>query len=569
MAKRLSFIPGFDIPACLRQFRQERSGSSAVLVGLLGAVLFGFTAVGVDGASFFLAKRRQQAATDLAAIAAAGALAQAPARLATVMAANGYPAAALESAIGTYTPDATLAPAQRFTLSATGNAVRVAATTTQPFIFGGAFQALLGGGRSSPSSTAGVPIRTEAIARKLDTTAFTLGTGVASLDGGLLNAVLGGLLGTQISLSVLDYQALASANVDLFDFGSALATRIRAPGPTYGTLTASAAPPAALFSSLADALGSSTGAAAAARSIAAALPPSAAVPLGPLIDYGPAASLVLGAPHPMAARVTALDVLTALVRLCNGGHIATIGLGASLPGLMSVQLSLVVGEPVQGSGYFAVGPEGTVLHSAQLRLQITTQITGAGLPASLTLPLYLELAPATAAVTDIACGAGAAQAVVTLNVASGLAAAAIGTVRATSMADLSASPSVDAATLLDLAGLLRVSATAQATLAASGPTAVRFTADDIRSGVAKSVTAPLSLAALLDGLAANTRVSVSLLGLTPPQPALPGAVQAAIATAIRPLDLAIERLLPLLGLSVGIASTSVTGVRCSQGQLVN
>ena len=569
MAKRFSFHTCIDVPAYVRQFRQDRSASTAVLVGLLGAVLFGFTAIGVDGASLFLAKRRQQAATDLAAIAAAGALAQAPTQLATVMAANGYPAATLESALGTYTPDATLAPAQRFTLSATGNAVRVAATTTQPFIFGGAFQALLGSARSSASFPAGVPIRTEAIARKLDTTAFTLGTGVASLDGGLLNAVLSSLLGTQISLSALDYQALASANVDLFDFGSALATRIRASGPTYGTLTASAAPPAALFSSLADALGSSAGAANAARSIAAALPPSAAVPFGPLIDYGPAASLMLGAPHPLAARVSALDVLTALVRLCNGGHMATVGLGASLPGLTSVQLSLVVGEPTQGSGYFAVGPEGTVLHSAQLRLQITTQVTGAGLPAALTLPLYLELAPATATVADIACGAGAAQAVVTLNVASGIASAAIGTVRPTSMADLSASPSVDAAPVLDLAGLLRVTATTQATLAASGPTAVRFTADDIRSGVARSVSAPLSLAALLDGLAANTRVSVSLLGLTPPQPALPGAVQAAIATAIRPLDLAVERLLPLLGVSAGIATTSVTGVRCSQGQLVN
>lgn len=560
---------GCKLAAPLCSLCSDRRGSSLILVGLLGVVLLGFTAIGVDGASFFLARRHQQAATDMAAIAAAAALNQASARIATVMAANGFPAAALEIATGRYTPDASLDPEHRFALSGAGNAVRVTATTTQPFIFGGAFQALLGGSQASGSAGTGFTIRTQAIARKQDSVAFTLGTGVAALDGGLLNGVLGGLLGTSISLTAMDYQGLANARVDLFEFSNAVATRIGATGSTYGSLSAGVATPSVLFASLADALAGNPAAAAAARTVAGTVPSSVAAPLAPLIDFGPAASLAVGAQPPVSARVSGLDLLTALVRLCNGGRLATLDLGTSLPGLAGVQMSVLIGEPAQGSGFFAVGPEGTILHAAQVRLQVTAQVSGAGLPGTMTVPFYLELAPATAAVASLDCANGASQAVATLSVASGLATAAIGTVRASDMANLSASPPVSAAPLLDLAGILRVTAAAQASLANPGGVAVPFTADDIRSGLQKTTSSATSLATLLNGLAQDTRVSVSLFGLTPPQPTLLTAVQAAVAASVRPLDLALERLLPVLGLSVGNATAGVTGVRCGQGQLVN
>ena len=559
--------PNGAIAARLARFREDRAGGALVLVSLLGVVLIGFTAVGVDGADFFLARRHQQAATDMAAIAAASALEQAAARTASVMSANGYPAAALDVATGTYLPDPTLDPARRFTASTGTNAVRVTATTTQPFIFGGAFQALLGG--TGVAGRTGFAIRTEAVARKQDSAAFTLGTGLASLDGGLLNALLGSLIGAKLSLSALEYQALANASVDMFDVGDALAARLGTGTTTYGALGAGTAPPAALFASLADALAGRPAASAAVRTVMAALPPMAAVAVATLVDYGPAASLAIGAPHPSSARVSALDLLTALVRLGNGGHLATASLGAMLPGLVGVQMSLVVGEPPQGSAFFAMGPETTTLHSAQLRLQLSTEVGGAGLPATMILPIYLELAPATATVASIACGNGAAQAAVTLNVATGVAGAALGTVRPTDMTDLSASPPVAPATLIDLLGLLRVTAAAQASVANPGSIAVRYTADDIRAGTQKTVSTTPSLVSLLNGLAADTRVTVSLLGLMPPQPGLPAAVRSAIAATLTPLDLALERLLPLLGLAVGNATTAVKGVRCGQGRLVN
>lgn len=54
----------------------------------------------------------------------------------------------------------------------------------------------------------------------------------------MLNAVLGRLLGANLSLSVMDYNALASANIDLFQFSNALATRVGLKAVTYGDLVA-------------------------------------------------------------------------------------------------------------------------------------------------------------------------------------------------------------------------------------------------------------------------------------------------------------------------------------------
>ena len=60
-----------------------------------------------------------------------------------------------------------------------------------------------------------------------------------SVNGGLINAMLGGMLGTSLSLSVMDYQSLASARIDAFDFMGALATRANLIGVTYDSILTS------------------------------------------------------------------------------------------------------------------------------------------------------------------------------------------------------------------------------------------------------------------------------------------------------------------------------------------
>ena len=194
---------------------RSKTVSAAIMTAFMSVVVLGFMAIAIDGASFYTQKRRQQTATDLAAIAAASNPSQAATMAAAALQANGFGAATLQVETGTYTADPTIAPANRFSVTAngTGRAVRITTSSLQPFIFGNAFQSMVGPASAAVGGGAavqGFTIRTSAVANNQDIASFGLGSGLAQLNGGVLNAVLKGLLGTGISLSALDYQALAS-----------------------------------------------------------------------------------------------------------------------------------------------------------------------------------------------------------------------------------------------------------------------------------------------------------------------------------------------------------------------
>ncbi|MGU3469474.1 hypothetical protein ACLBXO_32110, partial [Methylobacterium sp. C33D] len=61
---------------------------------------------------------------------------------------------------------------------------------------------------------AAVPLRVTGTAASAQFAAFTIGSGTLQLQGGIAYALLGALLGAKLSLSVSDYDALASARVD-------------------------------------------------------------------------------------------------------------------------------------------------------------------------------------------------------------------------------------------------------------------------------------------------------------------------------------------------------------------
>ena len=76
-------------------------------------------------------------------------------------------------------------------------------------------------------------IVTTAIANAPAEAAFSIGSRLASLNGGLVNALLGGLTGTTLSLSVMDYEALIKADVSAFSFMDNLALQLGLTGATY------------------------------------------------------------------------------------------------------------------------------------------------------------------------------------------------------------------------------------------------------------------------------------------------------------------------------------------------
>src|SRR6185312_2114221 len=102
------------------------------------------------------------------------------------------------------------------------NAVQVTVTSERPMFFGRLFMH-----RDT------LPVVTTATAAMTSLAAIGVGSRLASLNNGILNAILGRELGGSLSLSLADYNALAAARVDLFRFSDKLATEARLGGTTY------------------------------------------------------------------------------------------------------------------------------------------------------------------------------------------------------------------------------------------------------------------------------------------------------------------------------------------------
>ena len=195
----------------LRRFVSDTRGNIAIMGAGCMVLVIGCTAFGVDVGSIYADRRKTQSAADLAAIVAASNLGKAASAAAATVTANGYPASALLSVeLGTYTANAALAPQARFVTPPTGtaNAARVTMRTQTPLYFERVFS----------GSGSQFDITTTATAASTAQATFAIGSRLVSVNGGLLNAILGGMLGTTLSLSAMDYSALLAAHIDAFEY---------------------------------------------------------------------------------------------------------------------------------------------------------------------------------------------------------------------------------------------------------------------------------------------------------------------------------------------------------------
>ena len=227
----------------LSAFAADRRGVAAMLTALCMLALIGSAALGVDLGDIYMKTRQLQGVADLAAMAAVQGLdpsaSQSPAATAQATAAlNPWPGGITAQAVtGLYVGDASVPAAQRFTPTTAGpNAVQVTLRAPVPLYFAGLIL-----GRSS------LDVTRTAIAARAQFAAFSIGSGLASLNGGVANALLSALTGSQVQLSVMNYQALASANVDLLRYLPALQARAGVQALSFNQLlTTSIAPSAAL-----------------------------------------------------------------------------------------------------------------------------------------------------------------------------------------------------------------------------------------------------------------------------------------------------------------------------------
>jgi uncharacterized membrane protein len=552
----------------------DERGAVAVLAGLSFVLMVGFAALAVDVGTFYFQKRDLQTFTDLAAIAAANSLTDPQQAATDQLTLNGYAAGALQSVeTGLYTANSAIPAAERFQAQANGaNAVLVTTQVTAPMYFGGALQALVSGA----ASKSGVTIGAQAIAMQQAEASFAIGTDLATLNGGIVNDVLGGLIGANLSLSAVSYQSLISTQIDLFSFSNALATRANLTGVTYNSLANSNVSVANVFGAMVDAAQASsppkaTAIAALASIASTQAGASGVMQLSSLINYGPFAQSPVGSQGLIGATVSAFDLLSAAAQVANGQHQVQTALSVNLPGVAAVSLMLSIGERPVGTSWATIGSAGASVYTAQVRLLLIVQLLGSGSIGTVTLPVYIAVASGTATLNAIQCSSSNLTASsVTLGVTPGIVDAWIGNVTAAQLSNFTSAPSPSAATLVNLAPIATVTGLAHATIANTQATPVTFSYADILADTKQTVSTTDYTASLLSSLVGDLQLNVKVLGLGLGLPSnLTQSVASTAAGAVSPIDQILANVLGAAGVGLGNADTWVMGLNCSHSVLVN
>lgn len=575
-----------------RRLIADRRANFAVMTALCTPVALALTALAVDEGSLYNERRAAQSIVDLAAITAAGHINNAEQAVLTTLKDNGITSVAVQQEGTTVAPTASKAVVQVVPGRYSGvssiaagsrfeagklphNAVQVSLKKQGTLYF-------------AASVMAPPVIGTTAIASAQPEAAFSVGSRLASVNGGILNALLGGLLGGNISLSVMDYNSLIAADVDVLSFTDALATQLHLTGVTYSDVLASKATVGQIATAMASVPGLDHTAKLALQTMASSATNSVKIPLSQLIDLGSVGKLGLGQkPAGLSVGASAMSMLTAAAALANGTNQVAVDLGATIPGLTSTTLSIAIGEPPQASPWLAVGELGTVVRTAQTRIKLNASVTvgtpnlGGGINLlAVNLPLNVEVAYAEAKLTDISCPTGPSSIKVTIAAQPGVVAAHLANSNASGFADFTKPQSFSDAEIADVSiklllinlNLLQIKGSSAFSVTNTAPTNLTFSATDIASKATKTVSTKNLTQSLSTSLVNNLSLTVNALGLGLDVTALLGTVKPAVTTLLNgvtaPVDDLVYNVLATLGVHVGEADVRVTGATCGRSVLV-
>jgi uncharacterized membrane protein len=570
----------------VRAYRQR--GATAVLAAVwLGTAV---AALGVlDVGNVFLVRRQLQQAADMAAVAGAqtigmaGGCAGATASAQQSAARNGYTGSApVGVTCGRWT--AASGAAQFDTSGAAPlNAVQVTATQSVKHFF-------IGPARD---------VQAVATAKATDTASFSLSTNLASLPGGAINGLLSALLGASVSLDVATWQALASTNVRLGD----LATQVGV--ASIDELLNAKASVADLAGAMVSVLSRNNVASAnvtsALTTIQAAASGGAKIALG---DGGAGAPglLAIGLADRQAAAsatISALDAVIVAAELARGTSALDLGAAlnpSAIPGI-TLPVSLTAQAAILQPPVIAVGEAGmdgsgnyrTSAHAAQVRVYLDLNLN-IPLLATVDLPLYIEGANGTAALTQTQCAASKAASTSTVLVTqTGVASACIGGDAAAKLTNTtSAAQCQQPAKVASLLGSLVAvhvgthtpASGLNLSLQSQAPETLTFNGaagdgDDTQGGNANALGAETGglLGQLISQLPTHVYLTLAGVRLTAGQSdAYQQSVQS-LADTLQPilgsLDTVLVPLLQLLGVQIGVSTVHAISLSCSDAQLVN
>lgn len=540
---------------CLRlRFGADRRGAVAVIAAVAGGLLCLFTAAVIDLGVLVLHTRRVQGAADLAALSAVRNLAHGEgtvsrAAQATVEA-NVAPdvSVTVATTLGVYTPDPAKARNDRFmTGGVKPNAARVEVTSRAPMFF---TPLLLG--RDQVRVTRRATATTGGGAPKA---MISIGSRMARLDGGVANQVLGGLTGSKVSLSVMDYRRLIDLDVNLLGFTDALATDLGVHVGDYDRLLATQVDAGRALRVLERVAGGQDG---------GALGKLASASVGTKVRLGDLIGLEARSPdgirEGLDASVSAMDLVMAMLEVGGGDRQIALNLGVPA-GLADLKTSLAIGERPNHSPWLTVTADGQpIIRTAQARLYVRARTAQSlsGL-ARVELPILIELAASEARLKSLSCDPAHA---VEVDVRPGLARASIGVVDEARLGDFKTPLAPQRATLLSVLGLVSITGKADVEAADAGFRPLRFDAGDIDDQRTKTMASRGFASGAVASLLARLDVDVNVIGLGLGF----GDLTRALGRLLEPLgpvlDGALNPVLDLLGLKLGEADVTVHGLSC-------
>jgi uncharacterized membrane protein len=564
-------------------FYSNISGNLAVMTALTMPVALVLAAVGIDEASLYTEKREAQSLVDIAAIIAAANLSKAETAVTTTFRDNGVANVVVGSAgtqppagangikptvtitPGRYVADASAAVGTRFSAGVLPyNAVKVTFKKTGTRYFGGALIA--------PPT-----IATQAIASITPQAAFSIGSRLASVDEGILNSLLGGLTGSNLSLKVMDYNALISADVSALSFMDALATKLQITAGTYTNVLDASATIGQIVSAMASIDGISAQAKLALQTIASKATNQTKIPLSHLFDLGPVGKLTLGSkPAGLTANTSLMDILTASAALANGSNQVAVDLGINVLGLLKVTAVLAIGEPPQSTPWFTIGNTGTIVRTAQTRLFLEVYV---GLKNVLPiislldvkLPIYVEVAYGEAKLTSISCPTGRPESIkVGVAARPGIIDVRIADINKNTFRN-NPVPSERVEIANVLGGVASVTAKLAITSSNLAYTNLEFSQTDITNRTYKTVnTKNITTSVITSLLGTKDALQVKILGLDllGLSNILLPAISVALVPITQPVDTLLYNVLGALGIRVGEADIRVNGATCGQSVLV-
>ncbi|WP_411817114.1 TadG family pilus assembly protein [Hyphococcus sp. DH-69] len=563
----------------LRAFYRAKNGSVYFIFAAVLPLCFFCLGFGVDLMMLFTEKRRAQGVVDIAAIIAAQDPSNPERAAREILSINGYDtvsdvelgqmeeeereeAVATKSRVqvepGRYVPDPEKSYKARFVAGQTPyNAARVTVRKNGKYFFVNRFDA-----------TPEIAVRATASRRAL--AAFSVGSRLASINEGMLNQLLGEMIGVNFSLTALDYKNMQVADVEVFSFINALAIQLDVVSGTYGDVLGKNPTLGDIIEAMIAVNGDGE-AAMALRKIQSIVSRSTkSIDLRAVIDLGDAGEISLGEPvgAGFPAHVSLFDFVMANAIAAKGDGILELDLSSSVAGLASLDAILDLGEPMQSSPWLSVGQGGQVVSNVQARLFIEATIGGKGLLSSATIrfPLYLEAARASGELVGVDCPGGRIENVtVRLQGASSVVDAWIGEATIANSA-MRRNPS---AAIIVKAPALKVYGKSHAGTEAGHASYIDFDWYDIVDGRIKTTSTNNIPGRLLANLVDDIELEVNALGLGLNTRALTRtAIPNSLEEIATPLGTVVDQMLAALGIGLGEGDFRVNGAKCDYAVLV-